>query len=152
MYGLLNLRLIGIVAASVAIFLSGWWINGWRWEAKYEALQKEYAEAVVKAQQEVRRKEMELQIQVDQIRREQANEERRIINRYQSAIDGLRNRPTGRSTAPAAPSTGEGSTGAQLARGDSEFLTGYAADAEKLRLAYEECRAQYEAARAKLQQ
>ena len=152
MYGFLSLRLIGIAAASVAIFLSGWWINGWRWEAKYESLQKEYAEAVVKAQQEVRRKEMELQIQVDQIRREQANEERRIINRYQSVIDGLRNRPTGRSTTTAPTTSGEGSTGAQLARPDAEFLAGYAADAEKLRLAYEECRAQYDAARAKLQQ
>lgn len=150
MYGWLTPRLIIIAATSVAIFLSGWFINGWRWEAKYVALQKEHAEAVVKAQQEARRKEIALEMQADKIRMEQANEKRRLIRQYQSITDGLRNRPASRSTEPAPSSSGTGATGAQLARPDGEFLSGYAADAAQLQLAYDECRAKYEAARETL--
>lgn len=143
-------RLIAIAATSVAIFLSGWFINGWRWEAKYVALEKSYAEAMVKAQQEARRKEIALEMQADKIRMEQADEKRRLINQYQSITNGLRNRPVNRSTEPAPASTGTGATGAQLAFRDSEFLARYAADAAQLQLAYDECRAKYEAARKAL--
>ena len=36
MLGTLNLRLIGIIAAVIFTFSAGWFINGWRWEDKYE--------------------------------------------------------------------------------------------------------------------
>lgn len=40
MLGTINLRFIVIVSVLTISFLAGWWINGWRWEAKsYAATQ-----------------------------------------------------------------------------------------------------------------
>ena len=89
-----------------------------------------------------------LQDQVTKLRKAQADENRRIVDRYELEFAGLRNRPEARAGAGGVPegaAPGVGCTGAGLAAGDARFLAWYAADAARLQLAFDGCRAQYEA-------
>lgn len=41
MLGTINLRFVVIVSVLTISFLAGWWINGWRWEAKAYAAEQQ---------------------------------------------------------------------------------------------------------------
>lgn len=75
-----------------------------------------------------------------------------VNNRLADALARLRERPerpsadTENVPTPACPQPA-GCTGKGLYEGDAEFLVGVAADASKLRVALEGCKAQYESAR-----
>lgn len=48
MLGTINLRFVAIVSTLTICFLAGWWINGWRWEAKlYSSEQNRIKQALV---------------------------------------------------------------------------------------------------------
>jgi hypothetical protein len=71
--------------------------------------------------------------------------------RADAVIAGLRNRPERPARAggvPAPASTCVAASGAQLARGDAEFLVRFALDAARAQLAAEQCQAAYNSARA----
>ena len=38
----MNPLLIGRLALVASVFLAGWWVNGWRWESKYQKLDAQY--------------------------------------------------------------------------------------------------------------
>lgn len=83
-----------------------------------------------------------------------ANHEKNISDtRLRNLLEQLRQRPerTAGQLAgelpPAAPS-GAGCTGAGLARPDGEFLARYAADAQRLNVALDQCKAAYDATRS----
>lgn len=89
-----------------------------------------------------------LQAKIDNII-EVKNAQIQTVTRQRDALAvSVRNRPTARDTTPAevAPS-GLGSTGAGLARGDAEFLIGYASDAAHLAVSLNTCLKAYESAR-----
>lgn len=149
MYGFLTPKLIAIAATSVAIFLSGWFINGWRWEAKYVALEKSYAEAMVKAQQEARRKELELIAKAEQQERVKNETIDNIRTQLDRALIELRKRPSRVSVPGAAPSQ-KGATGAELYAQDAEFLIREAARADRLAAELKYCQDSYESVRQSL--
>lgn len=45
------------VALAAALFLAGWLVNGWRWDARMNDLRRTYAEATTKASEEARERE-----------------------------------------------------------------------------------------------
>lgn len=50
MLGTINLRFIVIIVTLSLSFLSGWWINGWRWEAKAYVLEQKYTKQALAIQ------------------------------------------------------------------------------------------------------
>lgn len=80
----------------------------------------------------------------------QEEKKREIANinaRHAAVISSLRNRPERapdfKPSVPETPSACTGVSGAELARGDGEFLAGYSADAAKLAKALKQCEQQY---------
>jgi len=61
MYGAVNLKLIGVLAAAVVLFVAGWIGNGWRWESKYVSMQKAHADAIIESNRQARRQEQIMQ-------------------------------------------------------------------------------------------
>jgi uncharacterized membrane protein len=110
---------------------------------------EQYA-AYAKAQEEARKKEQELQANADQLRREKDEEIRDIAAKSAALASKLRDRkdrPTQTSSLSSTSQSCGGASGKELARGDGEFLAGYAADAARLQVSLETCIKQYEALR-----
>jgi hypothetical protein len=146
MYGAITPRVIGIVAAAVAIFIAGWMGNGWRWEAKYVSLQKQYADAVIEANRQARRQEQIMQSKADTELVNKNAEIKNIRAELDLALDELRKRPS-RVPVPNAPGAAKGATGAELSREDAGFLTREAARADALRAELNYCYRMYDEAK-----
>lgn len=69
-------------------------------------------------------------------------------DRLATSLRNRPNRPASVGGVPAPASTCVAATGAQLARGDAEFLVRFATDAARAQIAAEQCQAAYNAARA----
>ncbi len=154
-----------IVAASLLSFFvgftGGWKVQDWRFTSKIATIQAEYAktreELAARAQiAEVKARQTEHDAQkVAETERKNHREKVSAINQQLSvALGELRKRPeriarTGSEVSGAAPACA-GVSGAELARGDGEFLVGYSADAAKVNAAVKQCEAQYEQVRALL--
>ena len=151
---------IGIIGAIIG-FGSGWKLQGWRLSAEIAKIRTTHAEQMQKlqdiaitAEQEYREKERSYIISLTHAQ-EQRNEEVAAINqRHATLVHRLRQRPerivtvtVAGSEVPSAPAACIGTTGAELARGDAEFLAGYAADAARLEAALNQCEAAYNALR-----
>lgn len=149
MFGLVYLRIAAAVAVAGTIFFSGWWINGYRWNLKYDSLVIQYKEAQIKAEQEARTKEQELQAAVDNERQIKDEQIRSIRNRLDSTLYQLRQRSL-RPTDPNDPSAPKGATGSQLYREDGEFLIREAARADEIRSGLQECYSSYDHVRQTL--
>jgi len=109
----------------------------------------QYAE-YAKGQAAARQREQELQEAADKLRRDKDAEIRNINARAAALSNSLRNRKERTPATGSLPDTTRscsGATGAELARGDGEFLAGYAADAARLQTALDQCVKQYEAVR-----
>jgi len=120
-----------------------------RWDAERLAQQQ----AILETQQKARETEQALQAQVDKIKRESADEKRRIAAQYERTIDGLRNRPEARAGATGVPEgarAGVGCTGSGLSRPDGEFLSWYAAQAARTQAALKSCIAAYNSTRREI--
>lgn len=117
-------------------------------QAKWDAARIAAETKATKDRADQLKREMSLQRLADTRLEEGKREADRIRNKYDAALDGLRQRPEGRADTgtPEAPSASVGCTGKGLARPDAEFLAGYAADAARLQSALSECRAAYRAA------
>jgi hypothetical protein len=116
------------------------------WDRERAQLAEEHAKAVAAA----REKEQALQAEADQLREETNAKLKEASARAAALADSLRKRPERPAAGSAVSSTASacsGATGAQLARGDGEFLARYAADAARLEAALEQCVRQYEALR-----
>ena len=120
-----------------------------------QAWDKEKAEqyaAYAKGQEEARQREQEMQQAADKLRREKDAQIRDINARATALTNSLRNRqerPAESSAVSSAARSCGGASGAELAKGDGEFLAGYAADAARLQAALDQCVKQYNAIRQK---
>lgn len=118
-----------------------------------QAWDKEKAEqyaAYAKAQEEARAREQEMQAAADKLRREKDAQIKDINARATALTNSLRNRQERPAQNGAVSGTARscgGSSGAELAKGDGEFLAGYAADAARLQAALDQCVKQYNAVR-----
>jgi hypothetical protein len=96
-----------------------------------------------------RQREKALTEALDKQRLERRREIDRITAEYRRTLDSLRERPDRPSDGgvPEGAAAGVGCTGAGLAGPDAAFLAGYAADAARLQLALDQCKAAYDAVR-----
>lgn len=111
------------------------------------------AEEMARQQSQARERERQLQLQADRKLKEKDREIAAIARRGAALADSLRDRPEARlapADVPQAAGSAAGCTGAGLARPDAAFLVGFAADAARLQLALDQCRAGYQAARESL--
>ena len=145
----------GSVVAVVLAYGVGHWQGDDAGQAKVNAQwDKERAEqmaAFAEAQRQAREKEQALQQGAENLRLEKEREIKNINARATALANSLRERPDRPAAqggaVPSASGACNGATGAQLARGDGEFLAGYAADAARLQAALTQCVKQYEALR-----
>lgn len=108
-------------------------IEATHWKKAEHVLQ-----ARVDAAAEVARESARLQeLQATRLKETRDAEDHRVNARLADALQRLRDRPE-RLPAAAAPAC-QGGTGAQLSRGDGQFLVGLAARADRLRAALAEC-------------
>jgi hypothetical protein len=111
---------------AVLLFGAGWYFNGLRWESKY-ADQLERARDTEQALQET--------VDADAVK--YLKEMQHIIDKRDTAINGLRER---RGRMPEASRANcAGASGRELSRQDAEFLVRFAADADLLRNALGTC-------------
>ena len=154
-------QLLLVLALAVAWPLSLWQASNRGETAGRAAVQQQWdAEATTRAQATLRlvnaahATSQALQDKASEQRKATNDQITRINRAHALAIERLRDRPerpiaSGGSVPEAAPA-GEhatGCTGAGLFKSDSYFLTGLAADADKLRIGLQACQAQYNAAR-----
>lgn len=130
------------VTAGVAGVIA-WQVQGWRLEARLEALKRTHAEALATAQIQARAKEQQLAITANRVAEKQDAELRKIRGALDTAIGQLRQRPS-RAELPPAATTCQAATGAELSAEDAEFLAREAARADELRAALSACYDQYE--------
>jgi len=117
-----------------------------KWDKEKAKQMAEYAENMRLA----REKEQALQQGANNLREEKDREIRNITARSTALANSLRNRPerpAEGSPVSSAASACSAATGAQLAKGDAEFLAGYSADAASLKAALDQCVKQYESLR-----
>ena len=144
----LNYRVLGLFLLVVFSFIAGWKVNGWRFTAKIETMQSDYAKALAKATQEARTKEQVMQIAADKLRKEKDENINKLTNRLNATLNELRHRSY-RPASATVPKTSiigpsaEGCTGRELYRQDAEFLIREAARADKLRESLIQCQTQY---------
>jgi len=144
----------GSVLAMVFAYGAGHWQGDDAGQAKVQAQwdrekakqMAEYAENMRLA----REKEQALQQGANNLREEKDRELKKIADTNRILLGSLRNRPerpAEGSAVSGAASACSGATGAQLAKGDAEFLAGYSADAASLKAALDQCVKQYESLR-----
>ena len=144
----------GSVLAVVCAYGTGHWQGDTAGQAKVQAQwdrekakqMAEYAENMRLA----REKEQALQQGANNLREEKDRELKKVADTNRILLGSLRNRPerpAEGSAVSGAASACSGATGAQLAKGDAEFLAGYSADAASLKAALDQCVKQYESLR-----
>jgi hypothetical protein len=120
-----------------------------------QAWDKEKAEqyaAYAKGQEEARQREQEMQQAADKLRKEKDAQIRDINARATALTNSLRDRqerPSKDGSMSGTARSCSGASGAELAKGDGEFLAGYSADAARLQAALDQCVKQYNAVRQK---
>ena len=141
------LREIAILAVCAALsFSGGWAVNGWRKAKEIAEMKADYETKRGEAESDARIKEQTLQKAAEQAVRDKNAQIAATTRRLNNTIAGLRTRPE-RPTSSQMPTTTSscfGLSGAELARGDGEFLARYSADAAKLRAALKQCETQYD--------
>ena len=120
-------------------------------QAEWDAERIRQQEAYAKAQAAAREKEQQLQAEADQLREETSVKLQEANDRAASLSNRLRDRKerpaTVTGSVSGAAQSCSGASGAELARGDGEFLVRYAADAARLQAALDQCVKQYNVVR-----
>ena len=122
-------------------------------QARWDQQAIEQLQAHAQALKTARDKEQTLATQLAHLQRKAAHENTRHAAQLRDLLSQLRQRPERAPEARAdtdVARTAAGCTGAQLARPDAHFLARYAADANRLQSALEQCQAAYESARQTL--
>lgn len=147
-------RYVAVALLSLLVgFFGGWKTQGWRLGQEIATIRADTANLAEKQELAARGRETQLVIKLAEAQ-EARNVEVADINRKHAAtVASLRNRPERTRTVtvevPGATPACAGSSGEELARGDAEFLAGYAADAARLEAALSQCEAAYNALRIK---
>jgi hypothetical protein len=144
----------GSVLAVVFAYGAGHWQGDDAGQAKVQAQwDKEKAKQMAEYAENMRlarEKEQALQQGANNLREEKDRELKKVADTNRILLGSLRNRPerpTEGSTVSSTASACSAATGAQLAKGDAEFLAGYSADAASLKAALDQCVKQYESLR-----
>ncbi len=117
-----------------------------KWDKEKAAQMAEYAAA----QQAAREQEQKLQANADNLRKEKDREIRDLNARSIALSNSLRDRQSRSEAGGMSKDAGSGSSqcdGSKLSREDAEFLVGEANAADQIRLALNQCIAQYKAAK-----
>lgn len=134
-------------------FLGGWKTQGWRLGKEIATIRADTANLAEKQELAARGRETQLVIKLAEAQEARNVEVADINRKHAAAVASLRNRPervrtvTVINEVPGATPACAGSSGEELARGDAEFLAGYAADAARLEAALNQCEAAYNALR-----
>lgn len=144
--------IILLAGLATGIFL-GWTINGWWTGNRIARLEKDHAEAVLKAEQDARKKEQAMQAEHDALARKHEKEKKNA----QTEIDRLRSRiradtvrlsvPTRSGTVSSNPGTATGETRAELDAQTADDLVAIAADGDDAIRELNLCIDQYNAIR-----
>jgi hypothetical protein len=144
----------GSVLAVVFAYGAGHWQGDDAGQAKVQAQwDKEKAKQMAEYAENMRiarEKEQALQQGANNLREEKDRELKKVADTNRILLGSLRNRPerpTEGSTVSSTTGACSAATGAQLAKGDAEFLAGYSADAANLKAALDQCVKQYESLR-----
>ncbi len=139
------LREIAILVVCAALaFGAGWKTNGWRKDTVLAQVKADYDSKRADAEDAARKREHSWIEEAVELRKVKDAEIATINRKLDVTVAGLRARPERSSSAVSSTTpTCAGSSGAQLARGDGEFLAGYAADVAQLNAALDQCEAQY---------
>lgn len=144
----------GTVIAVVCAYGTGHWQGDDAGQAKVQAKwDREKAKQIAEYAENMRlarEKEQALQQGANNLREEKDRELKKIADTNRILLGSLRNRPERPAEGSAVSSTTgacSGATGAQLAKGDAEFLAGYSTDAASLKAALDQCVKQYESLR-----
>ena len=125
-----------------------------QWDKERAAQEAQFA----KDQEAAREKEQLMQAQADRLRQEKDREIKNLNARAIALTSSLQQRADRASTVSQSTASsgngqsGPGCTGAELSRQDAEFLAGEAARADSLRLALQQCQAQYDSVRSSMSQ
>lgn len=142
--------LVAVISLAVG-FSTGWKTQGWRLGKEIATIRVDSAKQAEGQGRVARAKEADYVGKLAKAQESRNVEVARINRKHADTVASLRQRPerlaTFASEVPSAPAACTGSTGAELARGDAEFLAGYAADAAKLEAALNQCEAAYNALR-----
>lgn len=154
------IRAIVVLLIAAALAVAGWAIheNGLaagraEIQARWDQQRIADAAATVQAAMQARAREQALQSTADKIRQEKNREIADLNRRHAAALaDSLRHRsnrpadylPTTAQAAQPGPATGCGAD--QLFRQDAAMALGIARDADLVRIALQQCHAQYQAA------
>lgn len=145
---------IAVIAAVIGFF-GAWKVQNWRYTSQIATIKAEHAtvrqELATKLQQQeaaARQKETEWREAADKEREKNREKVRIADKRLSSTLGELRKRPERNDSVDASKmsetsASCAGVSGAELARGDGEFLARYAADAAKVNAALKHCEAQY---------
>jgi uncharacterized membrane protein len=118
------------------------------WDAERLRQQEEYNKALKEAIE----KQQAIQAEADHIREETSvkiKEANDLAANLSNRLRDRKERPATNTGAVSSPTQScSGASGAELARGDGEFLVRYAADAARLQAALDQCVKQYEAVRS----
>lgn len=113
----------------------------------WDAEAKKQAVALANTEKLYRKKEQDWLDAAEKARKERQREITSINSKHNALVDSLRERPERHTSAGTqvseTPAACTGVSGAELARGDGEFLAGYAADAAKLKSALKQCEIEY---------
>ena len=145
---------LGLITLLVG-FTSGWKTQGWRLGKDIETAKAKIEKLAQDQEKQARQKETEWVEKLSEAERVKNAEISDINRKHDAVVASLRNRPervrTVVSEVPSTTPACAGTTGAELARGDAEFLAGYAADAAKLEAALTQCETAYDNIRNSLQ-
>lgn len=115
-------------------------------QQQWDKQARDAAQAQARYVEAARQQEAQMQEAIDVLQKENKDARKTIVARSTALRDSLRKRPdrdygakVPENTTPAV-----GVSGAELARGDGEFLAGYSADAATVAKAVKQCEAQYE--------
>ena len=159
MTALLNWRVWAALCVAVALAGTHWkaYIAGQKnIHAEWTADKLQQAQASAQVLAAAARKTADLQIQAETNRKAKNAQIAALNDDLSAALDRLQDRPArgGPGDVPGDTGTGPapGCTGAQLYRGDAQFLARFAGRAERLRAELVECQAAHSAAREALSQ
>lgn len=147
-----QLRIAAVALVIAITFISGWKVNGWRWENKYQALVVAHEQELTKAKEESLSKERDLQAKMDAEVRNKDEKIRAINSQLVNTLSELSKRKARPDSMPVSPSpsVAENATGAQLYAEDAEFLAREAARADETVEALLSCYKAYDNARQQL--
>ncbi len=128
-------KIIAVIVILSMLGAATWFV----FEAGADSVRADMAETVRQAVKAAREAEQKKQEKVNDIAQEQHDEQTRINGRLTADLIELRDRPSRRHLPGGTGTACKGATGAELSRPDAEFLTRFAARADKAQTGLAAC-------------